>query len=316
MVYLLALILNIAYATDCDLKNEPHLNTISNDSTSIMRIVNGQRVAYQDGPNCYNAALFGKGYVSELTFVDNTEFTFYIKKFCSPNSQTEEPGDIITVKYQDGSYEHAALVVQKGLIFEKDSTWGKNPPRSSFQIKSQESPEDKARVIAERADSSLYKIKNINQSSYFGNPKYKDQGAQFQAYKCRETKNINADLVNLSLILGVKEILNINKKIENLVFSEKPEESWQEMLAADLSVAADAATKSPASDDDGLFLFIKIVSLEGQLHHLTGAGIAPDQSSSVKFNEAFRKLKKTREILEEKQRQNKSELAKAVIQAL
>lgn len=74
-----------------------------------MGIVNGQRVAHHDGPNCYNAALYGIGYVSELTFVDNSEFTFYIKKFCNPVTQPESVGDILTVMYPDGSYEHTIV---------------------------------------------------------------------------------------------------------------------------------------------------------------------------------------------------------------
>lgn len=281
-----------------------------------MQIVNGNRVAYHDGPNCYNATLFGKGYVSELTFVDNSEFTFYINRFCKESSGPTSPGDIVTVKHLDDSYEHAALILENGIIFEKDSTWGKHPPPGDSKLKSHESQEEIDRVTKERADSSLYKIKKMNQSSYFGDPVYKTHGRKFQSYKCRDSKEVKSELESLSLIPGVQEVLNLNKKIENLIFTDKLEKNWQEKLAPGLTVVVETAIKNVTSDDEGLYLLTKLQSLESQFWHLTGIAESPDGSSSAEFNEAYRKLKKIRELFEAKQKQNKSNLAKLVLKAL
>ncbi len=187
-----------------------------------------------------------------------------------------------------------------------------------FKTNSQsiESPADKIRVARERADSSLYKIKPKNQSSYFGNYRKQVLGSQFQVYKCRESKNVRNDLVSLSLIPGIQEITNVNRKIEELVFSEEQKHNWREDLVSDINLAVEAIVKSSSSGDAELFLLTKIVSLEGQLHHLTGVEMSPDQSNSAKFNEAFKKLKKAREILEAKQRQNKSDLSKKILRML
>lgn len=72
-------------------------------------------------------------------------------------------------------------------------------------------------------------------------------------------------------------------------------------MATDIHLAVEAIVKSSSSGDEELFLLTKIISLEGQLHHLTGMGVSPDQSNSTKFNEVFKKLKKARETLEAKQ---------------
>lgn len=312
IVCLLALLLSITYAKPCDLRSKSDLNQI--DSDLIMHIVNGQRTAYQDGPNCFNAVLFGKGYVSELTFVDGPEFVFYINRFCSPSTQPEGPGDIITLKYPDDTYDHAALAIKGGLIFEKLSNQGRNLSVPHQRV---EDVITLAHIRKSRESSSVYKIKTKDESEIFNDHAMnKAIGLQIQVYKCRDSRSIKDDLIRLSLIPGVQEILNINRKAEALVFSEKLEVNWQESLASDISIAAETAMKSSTSDDDSLFLLAKIKSLEGQLLHLTEMGFSPGNSNSSKFHVAFRKLQKAREVLETKQKQNKSGLAKIVLRAL
>lgn len=317
MTFLLSFFISLTFAAPCTLQSEPSLNRISDNSASIMSIINGQRVAYNDGPNCYNAALFGKGYISELTYVDPTEFSFYINKFCSETSSSEEPGDIMTLKYPDDTYEHAALAVDGNLIFEKDSTWGKISPTD---YPPNYDPKEKARETKERADSSLYKIKTRAESSFFGKHsnffevnKEEADKVQFQNYRCRDARDVKVDLTSLSLIPGVQEILNINKKIEALAFSDKVLGKWQEKLEKDIELVAAAAAKSTATGDEGLYLLTKLISLEGQMSHFTGQTKSPYESNSSKYNEAYKKLATAREALEEKQQeQNKSPLAKKV----
>lgn len=222
---------------------------------SVSLVLDTTKVSYQDGPNCFNAALYAKGYISERTKTDESEFNFFLEKFCQKKTSAPEKGDVLALQSENQFY-HGALSLGKGKIFEKLSTWGRNPPKI-LPIKNAK------KVIEERKVSSQYLIKKMSDSKYF-NDVEKTKG-DLIIYSCPDQKQVIADLEILNLIPGIKKIQDLNKKLEEVIFQKKPPRDWQEKAALLILKTLSEIRVDEVSNKDAKYLAVKLKSLESQI---------------------------------------------------
>ncbi|RYZ80730.1 MAG: hypothetical protein EOP06_24805 [Proteobacteria bacterium] len=265
-------------------------------------------VAFADGPNCFNAALFGKGYVGELTHTSSIEFAFFLEKFCQEVNRPATSGDIVTVKRND-TYAHAALALSNGSIFEKLSSWGSNsqviPPESdgrTDQVKANEEQERKA--------SSQYNVRPIKSSKYFNEEQYAGPGTRVSIFSCKDSRAIKKNLASLNAKTEVSSILKLNKKLETLIFDQTLDPKWRDSLAQEITTIAAQIKSSKLTGDNRLFLFAKAKSLFAQLFDLNS--MSWNQSTPSYFR-ATTKLSSAIESLETQVRSDKGEVTRRIL---
>jgi hypothetical protein len=87
-----------------------------------------QQSVVQDGPNCFNTAMYMQGFVDEIVHTSSSESQFYLENFCREKSANEVPstGDVISFRdSQDLSNEiHETVMLENNQIIEKNSIYG------------------------------------------------------------------------------------------------------------------------------------------------------------------------------------------------
>lgn len=86
----------------------------------------------QDGPNCFNTVLRGKGLEDRAFYTSEAELQFFLNSFCTEQAvpvTERQPGDIITFQTDasgSSGITHAALALENKMILEKNSLYGSN----------------------------------------------------------------------------------------------------------------------------------------------------------------------------------------------
>lgn len=299
---LLALLLQLSYAADYCQEDASTIDSIRRNFKKVSLAVECHQTnkfqamptAYHDGPNCFNAALVGKGYLSELTYTEDVEISFFLDKFCHEVAPPERSGDILIVARKEG-LAHAAVALSDGNIFEKLSTWGKSPALIPEQSDGR-SPEAKAQETRERSEASQYLVKQKSSSPYFNSPE-----AKIKIYRCKDADEVSVKLKSLNQTREIQALQKINKKIEDIVFKEKLSPTYQEDLAPSIAKFADMVSKTKLNGENAQFLQVKTASLLGQLFHLNPSGLA---SESKKYSDAKEKLQAAKKVLDQKIKNN------------
>lgn len=220
-------------------------------------------IDYHDGPNCYNSALVRKGYISELTYTDPIEFKYFLEKFCRASTTSEKYGDILTLS-ENGTFIHAAFALGSGNIFEKTSSWGKfsEMPIGLYGY----TPSDQE--TKERLLSSQYLVKPKVDSNWFNGRETNGTVVKESVYSCEDSTDINDQLNAMKQLPGIKKIIELNKKLESLLFQSNFDATAREKLSNDVLNIVKEISQSQQQGEKQLFVFVKSYSLFGQLWRL------------------------------------------------
>lgn len=158
--------------------------------------------SYQDGPNCYNAALAGSGLINYIGYTDSTEFRFFLETQCKRQAQAA-PGTLIAIS-QDSWLQHGLIAIGENEVFEKDSFVGKSGQWMADKPSTDNSVEDYKYVIRPESKSPyIQKCTLIAQCDieYFSCPAGPNQAAQAcsQSELFSEIRSLRLKLQTLTL---------------------------------------------------------------------------------------------------------------------
>lgn len=277
-------------------------NQVSTDLQKEIMILGARQITYQDGPNCFNAALVGKGYLDEIAYTSSAEFAFFIHRFCQPKTGSEKPGDLLTLQ-DDGTYMHGALALGNGQIFEKRGLWGRNMPaeKPSDGINMPPSANILKQEEQERFDDSRY-VTHGRKDSYYLNPQTRsalgDPPPQEQDYSCLPKKMVQASLNELYTLPVSASIRSLNKEMEPLFLKKETPQISADQIARIEKIAELLQGTSPEGEKS-LFALTSAWSLQGSLSNLLTDISKPSQALSKAMDDLSSAIK-SQELKERK----------------
>lgn len=225
--------------------------------------LNGQR-SFNDGPNCYNAALTAKGYSDFLLYSDPIEFQYYLINYCHQNEGHPKPLDILVA--QKYFTKHAGVYLRDGFIYEKRNNEGSNNRRSRFS-------------------DTTYRMNELTRSSQF-NMCAQDGACKIVPYTCldaRSVRNLNRSCVLSSSQIG---LIDAQTYLQRYTMDPNKNLSREEEFKPILSSLIDKLKTINQGDPCDMYYFVTSSSILGYLELL-------NYDRSEYWNQQINNLKST-----------------------
>lgn len=168
------------------------------------------------GPNCFNSALYATGMIENIQYTSDAEFSFYLKNFCQPKSDSRiEVGDVVTFQ-RDREFVHAATAISSSSILEKDSLNGVAGP-----------------IDIADPQPGQYVVRKLNESLYGALKSEGIFGEKYQQaiYSCRSDKV--AAVLKVQTKPAIEQQLKLRAAIAN-VLNSPTEEVRNSKIKSDL----------------------------------------------------------------------------------
>lgn len=207
--------------------------------------LNGQG-SFNDGPNCYNAVLTGKGYSDFLLYSDPVEFQYYLINYCQKNEGSPKPSDILVA--QKYFTKHAGIHLRDGFVYEMRNTEGSNYRRSRFS-------------------DTTYRMNELSSSSQF-NMCASDGACKIVAYSCMDSqsvRNLNRECVLFSASVGM---IDVQKYLQRYTMDPNKRLSTEQELKPILLNLIDSLNRIHLKDSCDMCYFVTASSVLGYLESL------------------------------------------------
>ena len=203
-------------------------------------------VSYHDGANCFNAALAAKGYEDYLAMNDGIEVRYVLERFCALNEGHARPGDILTV-LTAGTLDHAAVVIDRDHVFEKNSIAGLN---GQFD---------------DRADSA-YAVKPRANSKFITECAAPD--CQIQTYTCAEASEVRRQNARCSAFVSQSGITSLRRMLQEITLNGKSRFVLKGDAQSDFASITDVLAGLRGDEECALASLVSADSVTGHLLNL------------------------------------------------
>lgn len=198
--------------------------------------------SFHEGPNCFNAALVGKGYLDNLIYTDAIEYRFFLEKFCSPVSSTPDNSKgLLYAVERESRLEHGFLSIGTGTIFEKLSTAG---------------------VFSHYDDSvssSFYRIKELNDSPYVASCK---ENCIVRAFSCKSANEVRAIIQSCGVRPANGSIESLRRSLSSIALTSNYNYTLDDTVLAKFESLVEDVKNLSGIDECDLYALVAGFSLD------------------------------------------------------
>lgn len=249
-----------------------------------------QSQTQHDGANCFNAVMVAKGYDDSIHHTDSSELRYFLEKTCQKRSSgvPNQQGDILIVLRQ-GTSEHAALAMDDDKVFEKLGIAG---ILGKFD---------------DRVDSSVYRIKPINEAPYFAD--CDPSNCVVETYSCPNATVVKQEL---KVCLDQRDELGLNeldREFQRITFDTNKTVSLSPEGANALNQLVYSLSQLHGDEPCALYTDVAAFSIFANISNLNSESYVSGQSR-IPVSQLLDALKSLRHRI---QAHDKSDLTNAVL---